>query len=79
MTGLYHVINSEKIDKYSLLSLIKEVFNKNINIIPDSSVVSDKSLVITRNDFKFNVPSYEVMIREMKEWIMENKDLYMYD
>ena len=79
LTGLYHVINSEKIDKYSLLSLIKKVFNKNINIIPDSSVVSDKSLVITRNDFKFNVPSYEVMIKEMKEWILENKDLYMYD
>ncbi len=79
LVGLYHVVNSEKIDKYSLLSLIKDVFNKDINIIPDSSVISDKSLIITRNDFKFNVPSYEVMIKEMKEWILENKDLYMYD
>lgn len=75
LTGLYHVINGEKIDKYSLLMLIKEVFNKEIIIIPDDSYVCDKSLIVKNEDFKFSVPSYKTMIEEMKDWIIENENM----
>ncbi len=76
LTGLYHVTNGQKISKYDLLTIIKDVFNKDIKIIPDDNYSCDKSLVVTREDYKFNIPSYHQMIVEMKEWIENNKDIY---
>lgn len=76
LCGLFHVVNGSKIDKYSLLNLIKEEFGKEIDINRDSEYVSDKSLIVTRDDFVFDVSSYEKMIKEMKDWIIENSDIY---
>lgn len=76
LTGLYHITNGQKISKYDLLTIIKDVFNKDIKIIPDDNYSCDKSLVVTREDYKFNIPSYHQMIVEMKEWIENNKDIY---
>lgn len=76
VTGLYHVTNGEKINKYDLLTIIKEVFNKDIEIIPDDSYECDKSLVVTKENYKFNIPSYHQMIVDMKDWIDKNKDIY---
>ena len=38
--------------------------------------VSDKSIFRTREDFSFHVPSYEEMVKEMKDWITNHKELY---
>lgn len=76
LTGLYHITNGQKINKYDLLTIIKDVFDKDIKIIPDDNYSCDKSLVVTREDYKFNIPSYHQMIVEMKEWIENNKDIY---
>jgi dTDP-4-dehydrorhamnose reductase len=75
LSGLRHVVNNERIDKYSLLSLFKNHFNKSIIINRKSDYVSDKSLKrIT--DFDFNIPSYDQMVKEMSEWVTNHKDLY---
>ena len=76
ITGLYHVVNDEKIDKYSLLELFKKYFNKDIIINKNDSYESNKSLIKTREDYQFNVPSYEQMIQEMRDWVLENEHLY---
>lgn len=75
LSGLRHAVNNEKIDKCSLLGLINERFNKKIIIVPKSDQVSNKSLVRT-TDFDFKIPSYEVMIDEMADWIESHADLY---
>jgi len=76
ITGLYHVVNDEKIDKYSLLELFKKYFNKDIIINKNDSYESNKSLIKTREDYQFNVPSYEQMIQEMRDWVLVNEHLY---
>lgn len=45
--GLYHLATNP-ISKYDLLQLIAEVYQKTIRIIPDDSVVIDRSLVADR-------------------------------
>lgn len=75
LTGIRHVVNNKTIDKYSLLSLFKNHFNKDIEIDRKSDYVSNKSLVRT-TDFDFNVPDYDTMIKEMSEWVEENKNIY---
>jgi dTDP-4-dehydrorhamnose reductase len=76
ITGLYHLVNNEKINKYELLSLFKKSMCKNIEIKEDSAYVNDKSVISTRKDFEFNIPSYEVMINEMAKWIYDHPEKY---
>ncbi len=45
--GLYHV-SAEPIDKYSLLQLVSEVYDKKIEILPNSKVKIDRSLDSSR-------------------------------
>jgi dTDP-4-dehydrorhamnose reductase len=79
ITGLYHLVNNENINKFDLLSLFnRHMKNNNINIISKEDVFINKSLKNTRTDFIFNVPTYEKMIIEMKEWIVEHKSIYQH-
>lgn len=78
-TGLINLVNNKKINKYNLLKLFKENMEKNdIEIIKENSYKSDKSLLRTKFDFKYSVPSYEEMIKEMASWIKEHDFLYNY-
>ena len=77
LTGLYNLVNNETISKYELLKLFnKYMRDGQIEILPSDNLSLDKSLINNRTDFSFEVPSYEAMIAEMKEWIDNHKDLY---
>lgn len=76
LSGLHHVVNNDFIPKYELLEIFKEVFNKDIIINKEDKTVSEKTLIKTDLSFDFEVPSYKAMIEEMKNWVLENKELY---
>jgi len=76
LTGLYHLVPPTNISKFHLLEIFNEVMQKNLTIVPNPAVSLDKTLINTRTDFNYEVPSYEIMIPEMKEWIENHKDLY---
>lgn len=77
LNGLYHLVNNEKINKYDLLKLFNELLRKEpIEIIPSDSLRVDKSLINSRQDFGFIIPSYEQMIKEIKLWIDAHSELY---
>ncbi|MCS1392372.1 sugar nucleotide-binding protein [Lysinibacillus boronitolerans] len=77
LTGLYHLVNTTSISKHDLLHLFNKHFlNNSIKILPHQLVHVNKTLINTRNDFSFSVPSYEEMIIEMKEWVLQHKNLY---
>lgn len=66
--GLLHICKNP-ISKYELLNLINEKFNLNLRIIKVDGKISDKSLLSVRSDFKYEIPSYEVMISNLKEYM----------
>lgn len=77
ITGLYQLVPGENITKHDLLKLFKEVFNrKDIKIIKNDDVALDKTLINTRKDFNYKIPSYKRMILDMKEWITLHNELY---
>lgn len=77
LCGLYNLVNNESISKYDLLCLFNKHFKNNqLKINKNISFNLDKSLRRKRNDFSFIVPSYEEMIIDMKEWILNHSDLY---
>ncbi|MED4235882.1 dTDP-4-dehydrorhamnose reductase family protein [Priestia megaterium] len=70
ITGLYHLSAEEKISKFGLLRLMQEVFHKSdVDIIPDSQIVLDRTIKSTRKDFQYKTPSYKQMLIELKDWM----------
>lgn len=76
VTGLYHLVNGDKIDKCSLLRLFNEMRVDPVVINPVNNDRVDKSIICTRTDFKYTVPSYEEMVQEMERWIRNHSDMY---
>ena len=77
IVGLYHISNGEKISKNDLLQLIKKIWNRSeIEIEPSEGKTVDKSLITSRNDFKFKVNSYEFMLNELCEFMKSNAPMY---
>jgi dTDP-4-dehydrorhamnose reductase len=77
ITGLHHLVNGGKISKFDLTSLFKKVFSKNnITIEAYDGYKVDKSLLKTNDLFNYDVPSYETMLIEMKDWIEGHREIY---
>jgi dTDP-4-dehydrorhamnose reductase len=66
LEGLYH-LSADPISKYDLLTLVKEKYHLDINIEPDYSEVSDRSLNSSklRSATKIIIPGWPEMIEEM--------------
>jgi len=69
LSGLYH-LSSNPINKYDLLSLIAEAYNKIIELIPDEKVVIDRSLNSSnfRNATGFHPKTWKQLIYEMYDY-----------
>ena len=77
LTGLYNLVNNTSISKHDLLCLFNKYFRRGrIEIIPNDKIKVKKTLVKTRGDFSFAVPSYEQMVAEMYDWVMTHRELY---
>lgn len=76
ISGLNHVVNNEKIKKSDLLRLFNQHFNFNLKIFDNDSKKSDKSLIRTKLSYDFNVPSYDEMIKNMREWVDAHPNIY---
>jgi len=78
LTGLYQLA-SEPISKYHLLKLFNNELRSNkIKILEDTNLKVNKILRNTRNDFNFKIPSHEKMVRDMKNWILNHRELYLH-
>ena len=71
LTSLYHLVPNEKISKFDLLQLIKEVWDRPVEISKSNTPKNDKSLINNRKDFNYKVPNYRQMLIELYEWMKE--------
>ncbi len=77
ISGIIQVVPSEKINKYELLQLFNSIFlNNQLEIADYDAYKVDKSLLFTRQDFDYHVPTYEQMLVDLKAWILEHNSLY---
>ncbi|MDE6758673.1 MAG: sugar nucleotide-binding protein [Clostridia bacterium] len=75
--GLYNAVPKESISKYELLQLFnKYLRNDKLVINPVEGVNLNKTLIRTRYNFDFEIPNYEIMVREMAEWMFNHKSMY---
>lgn len=69
MKGLYH-LSGPKINKYQLLLEVAKIYKKNIQMIPDDTLVIDRSLRANRYKEKtgYVPPSWTIMLEELKHF-----------
>ena len=75
ISGLYHLTNGAKINKFELLSLMKRTFGISdiiINKVDGKNV--DKSIVDSRKELF--VPGYDVMLFELLSFMKKHKNFY---
>lgn len=76
--GLVHLTNGIPINKYDLLNIFKEIWNKDeITVNPYNGKVVDKSLVKSER-LNYTVPSYKEMLEGQNQWMAEFSNLYTY-
>jgi dTDP-4-dehydrorhamnose reductase len=70
IVGVYHLVNNDnKINKFDLLSKINNIYNLDKKIVKTQGPKSvDKILIDTRNLINFNIPDYDNMLLEMKNF-----------
>lgn len=75
--GLINMVPSHNISKYKLLILFNEYCRDGaVQIVPYDDFILDKTLIRTNDSWSYEVPSYEIMVKEMHEWIENHKNLY---
>lgn len=75
--GLVNMVYEKNISKYELLKLFnRHLRGDGLEIVPFDGFVADKTLVRTNFDFQYYIPSYDVMISEMADWMRKHKELY---
>jgi len=76
ITGLVHLTNGDKISKYELLRLFKEVWKRdNITVKPYNGKSVDKSLIKSEK-FMFEVSTYKQMLIDQFDWMKDYGYLY---
>ena len=74
--GIWNLTNESPISKYDLLNMLINAFNlSKVHLVKDFNNTSNKSLTSIRK-INYQVPSYENMIIELKEYFDSNIDLY---
>lgn len=72
--GLIHLAHPQAVSKYELLKYLQSAFQKaDVEIVPEDTPVQDRTLVSTRPDVNFTLPSYPVMLAELAEWMKSSE------
>jgi len=75
--GLFNMVPDHSVSKYDLLLLFNKYFRSNsLKINPVDGISADKSLKRTRFEFNYLIPDYEIMVKELAEWMKKHKNLY---
>jgi len=70
LSGLVHLTAPETVSKYELLRRFQSAFGiTGVDIRPDGAIVLDRTLQCSRTDLNYRVPGYDVMLKELKDWM----------
>ncbi|MNC66905.1 hypothetical protein D3C75_1173560 [compost metagenome] len=72
ISGLIHLAHPQPVSKYELLRHMQAAFNKeDVEIIPESAHIQDRTLISTRADVQVQLPPYPVMLAELAAWMKQ--------
>lgn len=75
-SGLIQLTNNKRINKFDLLNLIKDIYKLSFQIEPCFKYNVDKSIINENNSKILKIPSYDSMLKDLKIWMNNHKNLY---
>lgn len=67
ISGIYHLVNNSRINKYELLCKINQVYELGKTILPVTGPKNiDKVLIDTRKEFEFNIQNYDDQLAQLR-------------
>lgn len=73
LSGLIHLAHPEIVSKYAMLELFKEIWKKaDVTIKPVDEPVLDRTLISTRPDVHYTLPSFRGMLEELEAWMKQH-------
>ena len=73
ISGLIHLCHDKAISKHDLLLLFQKVWGLSaITVVPSDVPIQDRTLVSTRSDWRYKVPHYLEMLKELERWMRED-------
>ncbi|GGH34016.1 SDR family oxidoreductase [Paenibacillus segetis] len=73
ISGLIHLCHHMAISKHDLLSLFQKIWGlSEITIVPSDEPFQDRTLISSRSDWRYNVPHYLEMLKELEIWMKED-------
>lgn len=76
VSGIYHLVNNHvNTSKYRLLLEINKIFDLEKKILPVKTEFSNK-ILYNSSIHNFNIPTYEIQLKELREFIKESVDNY---
>jgi len=76
LTGILHLYTPQSISKYQVLNTIRDIFDRNCNLVFDESVVEDKTLWSGRDDYAAMIPTHIMQLLQLREYITKHRNLY---
>lgn len=77
--GIVQVVPDYAISKYDLLKLFEKYYPSKRRILRFENDRVDKSLMPHFGSARLNIPNYEQMIVDMKNWTIKHDNLYQYN
>jgi dTDP-4-dehydrorhamnose reductase len=69
ISGIYHLVNNNRINKYELLCKINQVYELGKTIVPVTGPKNiDKVLLDTRKEFDFCITDYDTQLAELRNF-----------
>lgn len=78
LNGVYNITSNQPISKFELLKILNKYRRHKVIINKVKGVDSNKSLIDTRNEIKFQYPNYDDQVYEMFELIKSNSLYHHY-
>lgn len=77
ITGVVHLTNGIEISKYNLLNLFKSIWEiDKVDILKGEGTKTVNKGLLKSEKFLYEVPTYELMLAEMFDWMNNNRELY---
>ena len=70
--GIHHVASPNPISKFKLLNLLEKYFNTGIEIKKTDGPISNKSLKCKSKQVELDIPTYDLMIKELYQKTISN-------
>jgi dTDP-4-dehydrorhamnose reductase len=76
ISGLVHLCYDQAISKHDLLLLFQQIWDlSDVTVVPSDVPIQDRTLVSTRSDWRYKVPHYLEMLKELERWMREDSSI----